>query len=317
MESVPRANGTADDTPGCTTSGTPSGAADDTTDETVDETVKDTPDDGQAARWNGPAGNAWVEAQDMVDALFAPLQDLLVEAVPAGRGGRVLDVGCGTGGTTVALARRLGADGRCVGVDISEAMVEAARARAVREGAAASFVRADAQDHAFEPAAFDAVVSRFGVMFFQDTVRALTNLRRAAKEGAGLRFVVWRDIAENPFMTTAERAAAPLLPDLPAREPGAPGQFAFADADRVRGLLAKSGWTGIDIRPVDAACVLPEAELVPYFSRFGPVGIALRDADEPTRARVVESVRTAFDPFVHGSEVRFTAACWRIDAHAG
>ncbi|MFD9463899.1 class I SAM-dependent methyltransferase [Streptomyces sp. NPDC060027] len=281
-----------------------------------DRTADGTAGDAQEARWNGPSGNAWVEAQDMVDALFAPLEELIVDVVPAGQRGRVLDVGCGTGGTTVAVARRLGTEGRCVGVDISGPMVEAARARAAREGARASFVRADAQDHVFEPAVFDVVVSRFGVMFFEDPVRAFTNLRRAAKDDARLRFVVWRDIAENPFMTTAERAAAALLPDLPERRPDAPGQFAFADADRVRRLLEESGWTGIGIRPVDAACVLPEAELVPYFSRFGPVGIALRETDEPTRARVVETVRAAFDPFVHGTEVRFTAACWQIDAHA-
>ncbi|MFJ6834540.1 class I SAM-dependent methyltransferase [Streptomyces sp. NPDC091209] len=298
----------------------PTGAADHRTDREADGEAngeaRGKAGDEQAARWNGPAGNAWVEAQDVVDALFAPLEELLVEAVPAGHGGRVLDVGCGTGGTTVALARRLGAEGRCVGVDISGPMVEAARARAAREGAGASFVRADAQDHVFEPAAFDAVVSRFGVMFFEDPVRAFTNLRRAAKEGARLRFIVWRDIAENPFMTTAERAAAPLLPDLPERRPDTPGQFALSDADRVRRLLEESGWAGIDIRPVDPTCVLPEAELVPYFSRFGPVGIALRETDEPTRARVVDTVRAAFDPFVHGTEVRFTAACWQIGASA-
>jgi len=270
----------------------------------------------QAKRWNGPAGNAWVESQEMVDALFAPLEELLVEAFPAGQGGRVLDVGCGTGGTTVAVARRLGPGGRCVGVDISEPMVEAARARAEREGVAASFVRADAQDHVFGPPAFDAVVSRFGVMFFADPVRAFTNLRRAVRAGAVLRFVVWRDVAENPFMTTAERAAAPLVPDLPARDPDAPGQFALADADKVRRLLGASGWDGVGVRPVDAVCVMPEKELTPYFSRFGPVGIALRDADEATRARVVPAVRTAFEPFVHGAEVRFTAACWQIDARA-
>ncbi|MFI0963331.1 class I SAM-dependent methyltransferase [Streptomyces sp. NPDC021080] len=270
----------------------------------------------QAERWNGPTGDAWVEAQDMVDALFAPLEKLIVDAVPAGQGGQVLDVGCGTGGTTVAVARRLGPGGRCVGVDISEPMVKAARARAERAGVRASFVRADAQDHVFEPAAFDAVVSRFGVMFFPDPVRAFTNLRRAAKEDAVLRFVVWRDLTENPFMTTAERAAAPLMPNLPKRVPDAPGQFALADADRVRGLLEESGWAGVGIRPVDAACVMPESELVPYFSRFGPVGIALRDTDPATRGRVVESVRAAFSPFVHGAEVRFTAACWQIDAGA-
>ncbi|MFF0137604.1 class I SAM-dependent methyltransferase [Streptomyces sp. NPDC005227] len=280
------------------------------------EAAKGKPDDEQAARWNGPSGNAWVEAQDVVDALYRPLQDLLVEAVPEGRGGRVLDVGCGTGGTTVAVARRLGPEGRCVGVDISGPMLDAARVRAEREDVPVSFVRGDAQDHAFEAGVFDTVVSRFGVMFFDDSVRAFANLRRAARAGAGLRFIAWRDVEENPFMTTAERAAAPLLPDLPERQPDAPGQFALADADRVRRLLEESGWEDIDIRPVDATCVLPADKLVWWFTRFGPVGTALRAADGPTRDRVVETVRPAFAPFIHADEIRFTAACWQIDARA-
>ncbi|MET7943094.1 methyltransferase domain-containing protein [Streptomyces sp. NPDC005302] len=278
--------------------------------------AKGKPDDEQAARWNGPSGNAWVEAQDVVDALYRPLQDLLVEAVPEGLGGRVLDVGCGTGGTTVAVARRLGPEGACVGVDISGPMLDAARARAEREDVPVSFVRGDAQDHAFEAGVFDTVVSRFGVMFFEDSVRAFANLRRAARAGAGLRFIAWRDMEENPFMTTAERAAAPLLPGLPERRPDAPGQFAFADADRVRRLLEESGWEDIDIRPADATCVLPADKLVWWFTRFGPVGTALREVDEPTRERVVETVRPAFAPFAHADEIRFTAACWQIDARA-
>lgn len=103
-----------------------------------------------------------------------------------------LPVGCGTGSTTVAVARLLGRSGRCTGIDVSERMLAAARARAVRERVPASFVRADAQVHAFEERCFDLVVSRFGVMFFADPVVAFANLRRAAMVGAGLRFVAWR-----------------------------------------------------------------------------------------------------------------------------
>ncbi|WP_031487179.1 class I SAM-dependent methyltransferase [Streptomyces bicolor] len=274
-------------------------------------------DDEQAVRWNGPAARGWVGAQALLDRVLEPFEELLLEAVPAGRGGRVLDVGCGTGGTTVAVARRLGPGGHCVGVDISEPMITAARSRAERESAPASFIRADAEDHPFEPAAFDAVISRFGVMFFSDSVRAFANLRRAARDEAGLRFIVWRGPAENPFMTTAERAAAPLLPNLPARRPDGPGQFAFADPDLIHRILAASGWTGIDIRPVDVPCTLPERELVGYFTRLGPVGQVLPEVDERTRARVVETVRAAFEPFVHGPDVRFTGACWLVDARAG
>lgn len=271
-------------------------------------------DDEQATLWNGPAGRAWVEAQESLDQMLQPFEDLLVEAVAAGSGGRVLDVGCGTGSTTLAVARRLGAKGRGTGIDISEPMIAAARVRAERERAPASFIRANAQTHAFEPASFDMILSRFGVMFFDDPVRAFANLRRAASADAELRFVAWRSAAENPFITTAERAAAPLLPNLPARRPDAPGQFAFADRRRVSTILEESGWAEIEIRPIDVACTLSEKALGRYLTRLGPVGLILHEADDRTRTQVIDSVRAAFDPYVHGAEVSFTAACWMVGA---
>jgi ubiquinone/menaquinone biosynthesis C-methylase UbiE len=296
------------------------------------EKLMDTPPnaaDEQLKLWNGPAGRAWVEVQEPLDNLFRPFENLLVEAAAAhwARLGarpsdasesrlRLLDVGCGTGSTTLAMARRLGAASSCVGVDISEPMLEVARTRAEREGSSATFISADAQTYAFEPASFDRVVSRFGVMFFDDPVRAFANLLQAARRGAELLCIAWRSAAENPFMTTAERAAAPLLPNIPPRRPNAPGQFAFADRSRVQHILEESGWTDVDIQPIDVPCVLPEHELTRYITRLGPVGSMLQSADEATRSRVIKTVRAAFDPFVHGSETRLTAACWTVSARA-
>jgi SAM-dependent methyltransferase len=274
-------------------------------------------EEDQAALWNGPAGQAWVDAQDMLDRLLMPFERLLADAVSARGPRHLIDVGCGTGSTTLAMARLLDGKGRCVGVDISEPMIRFARARAERCGSSASFVCADAQSLDFEPASADMIVSRFGVMFFDDPVRAFANLRRAALNGAELRFVVFRSPAENPFMTTAERAAAPYLPELPPRRPDAPGQFAFADRERVHSILEQSGWDGIDIRPIDVACSLPEPELLPYLSRLGPVGRALQQVDDGTREHVLRTVRAAFDPYIHGSEVRFDSACWMASAKAG
>ena len=270
---------------------------------------------GQAAVWNGPGGQGWVEMQEVTDGLFQPLEDVLVDAVDSGAGGRVLDVGCGAGVTTLAIARRLGSGGSCTGIDVSEALVSAARSRAEREGVGARFIRADAQRHTFEPGSFNMVVSRFGVMFFDDTVQAFANLRAAAREGGLLRLIVWRSATENPFMTTAARAAA-LLVKIPQGEPEAPGQFALADEQRVRTLLEKSGWTGIEIQLTDVVCTMPEKNLVRYFTQLGPLGRALSDMDPSARARVAELVRPAFDPYVDGSEVRFTAACWIVGARA-
>jgi SAM-dependent methyltransferase len=273
-------------------------------------------DDDQATRWNGPAGCGWVELQGVLDQIYKPIEELLVEAVAAGSSDSVLDVGCGTGGTTVAVAKRLGPKGHCVGIDISEPMLTAAEARAARAGVATSFVRANAQSHRFEAAHFDTILSRFGVMFFDDPAAAFANLRRAARDDAGLRFVAWRSASENPFMTTAERAAAPFLPNMPARKPDAPGQFAFADSQRVHRILGESGWSAIDIHSIDVACSFPEKALVQYLTRIGPVGLIFDQTDEPTRVRVIETVRAAFEPYVHGSEVRFNAACWMVGARA-
>ena len=270
----------------------------------------------QSTNWNSGSGSAWVDLQALLDDVLKPFEDLLIEAVSSTSGGRVLDVGCGTGGTTLAVARALGSKGRCTGIDISEPMIAAACARAEREHSTATFVCDDAQTHEFALASFDRFISRFGVMFFDEPVEAFANLRRAASGGAEMRFITWRSAEENPYMTTAERAAASLLPDIPARVPDAPGQFGLADRRRFRRILEGSGWADVDLRPIDVQCTFPERELVRYFTRLGPLARILEEADDGMRTRIVEHVRPAFDPFVHGDEVRFDAACWMACARA-
>ncbi|MCF7750195.1 class I SAM-dependent methyltransferase [Bacillus subtilis subsp. subtilis] len=272
-------------------------------------------DNAQHALWNGPAGQVWVQAQPMLDGLFAPFAERLANTLPHQAPRRVLDVGCGTGAVSLAIAARLGPAGRCTGLDISAAMIDAARARAHTAGVAVDFIAADAQRHAFAPAAFDHIVSRFGVMFFDDPVQAFTRLRHATRRGGSLHALAWRSPAENPFMTTAERAAAPLL-TLPPRSADGPGQFAFADPARVRGMLADSGWSAIDMVAVDQVCTIPTTALRSYVSLMGPVGAMLRDPqlDPDLRAAVLQALEHAFAPFVQGDSVRFVAACWALRA---
>jgi SAM-dependent methyltransferase len=260
--------------------------------------------------WNGSAGHAWVAAQAALDQMYAPFNDLLADGLTAGQ---VLDVGCGTGSTMLALAKRGMA---CTGVDPSGPMLDAARARMAREGMAADFIQADAQACAFSPGGFDAVVSRFGVMFFADPVAGFANLRGATRPGGRLRFAAWRGTADNPFQVAAEEAARPLLPELPPRKPEEPGQFAFADRDRIFSILKDSGWSATTIEPVDVPCRFALAELETYIAVMGPVGRALQQADDETRTRVMAAVRPAFDDFLEGEEVRFTAACWMANACA-
>jgi SAM-dependent methyltransferase len=264
----------------------------------------------QARLWNGSAGRGWVAAEAALDRMFAGFDPLLADGIAAGR---VLDVGCGTGSTTVALARRVE---DVIGVDHSAPMIEAARARAERAGVAARFVQGDAQTHAFAPAGFDTVISRFGVMFFADPVAAFANLHRAVQPGGHMRFAAWRSAAENPFMIAAEGAAAPLLPGLAARKPDEPGQFGFADRGRIFSVLKDSGWAAVDIQPVDVGCRFAATELENYLACMGPVGRALQLADDTIRLRVIDAVRPAFDTFVQGEDACFTAACWMVNARA-
>jgi SAM-dependent methyltransferase len=275
------------------------------------------PNQDQTTLWNEAAGQAWVEMQATLDRMLAPFETLLIERGLDDLTRRVLDVGCGSGSTTFAAAKRLGKQGAAVGVDISAPMLEVAEQRALRERVDnATFVNADAQTYAFEPQRFDAVISRFGVMFFDDPVAAFANIRRAARSDARLSFVSWRGRADNPFMTAAMRAAAPLMPSLPAPDPDAPGQFALSDPDRVRRILEASGWSRIDLQPIDVPTTVPKEELFLYVTKMGPVGAALKEVDEVTRERVIAAVRAGFEPFIRNDEARFNAACWLVTARA-
>jgi SAM-dependent methyltransferase len=271
----------------------------------------------QYAAWNEASGRAWVELQEVLDRVMAPFADRLLDEASPGAGARVLDIGCGAGATTLAAARRLGPSGLCLGVDISAPLLAAAEARATAEGLrSAAFLQADAQDHAFEPHAFDAVLSRFGVMFFDDPVAAFANIRRAARPAATLAFVAWRSPEDNPFMTTAAVAAAPFLPELPPPAPDAPGPFAFANDDRVRRILDASGWTDVDARPLDVACSLAEKELLTYATKLGPAARALREMDAATFDRASAAIRAAFEPYVREGRAHFVAKCWLVTARS-
>ncbi|MBZ9744087.1 class I SAM-dependent methyltransferase [Mesorhizobium sp. CO1-1-7] len=275
------------------------------------------PNTRQAALWNDASGKAWVEMQPILDEILAPFERLVVDAGYPGEGGNVLDIGCGAGATTLAVARRVGNNGRCVGLDISQPLVALATERTQAEEVAnASFEVGDAQTYAFESGRFDAVVSRFGIMFFDDPVAAFSNIRQAARRGGKLAFVAWRSPAENDFMTTAGRAAAPFLPTAPAPDPDAPGQFAFADGAKVKRILEASGWSSIDVRQANLPCKIAEGDLMMYATRLGPLAAALREVDQATAEKIITVLPAAFAPFVKDGQARFNAACWLVTALA-
>lgn len=272
--------------------------------------------DPAAMGWAARRGESWAVLQPILDGMFAPLEALLTERAAAAAPSRVLDIGCGAGATALALAQRLGAPAQVTGVDISPALIALAQQRAAAAGLATQtqFITADAQRHGFAPASADAVVSRFGVMFFDDPVAAFANLHRATAPGGRLTFLAWRSAAENPFFTAAERAARPLLPPQPPADPTAPGQFAFADAGRVQAILTAAGWQDVVLEPADVPFTLSAADFDSYLRRMGNLGATVATLPPVEADAVLAAAAEGFAPF--RSEQGFAAetALWLYSA---
>ncbi|HSS03197.1 MAG TPA: methyltransferase domain-containing protein [Kofleriaceae bacterium] len=268
--------------------------------------------DEQIALWNGVQGATWVAMQERLDNQLLPLGRAVQRALAPRAGERILDIGCGSGQTALDLADAVGPDGRVLGVDISEPLLAIARRRAAAAGVdRAEFVTADAQTHAFAPG-HDAVYSRFGVMFFADPVAAFTNLARALRPGGRLAFVCWRRPDENPLMMAP--LAAAVAAGLPPPEPGppdAPGPFAFADRERVTGILSAAGFTDIALAAHDEAIGGNDLEAALDLTfHVGPLGRMLRNHPEQ-RAAVTESVRAVLARHVvAGGVVLMPSATW-------
>ncbi len=275
--------------------------------------MSEAPNAAQATYWNETAGPTWAELQAPLDRQLEPLGRRVMAELSL-PGARILDVGCGAGATSLALAEAVGPDGAVLGVDVSHPLLEVARARAAGR-ANLAFQEADAQAFALPPASFDAVFSRFGVMFFADPAAAFANLRRALKPGGRLAFVCWRAPTENPVMVLPMQAALPLVATPPApAEPGAPGPFAFADPERVRGILESAGFEAIAITPHDEKIGSGGLDTALGIAlRVGPLGTLLRENPDQ-RDAVVAAVRAALAPHEGPDGVKLDSATWIVTA---
>ncbi|MDR3509484.1 MAG: methyltransferase domain-containing protein [Caulobacteraceae bacterium] len=268
--------------------------------------------------WNAQAGQTWAQFQEQLDRQIEPLGREAMRVLAPRPGEAILDIGCGCGQTTVELAARVGPAGEVLGADISEPMLAVARARPAPAGSAASDFRlVDAQTGDLGAGAFDAAFSRFGVMFFSDPPSAFANIRKALKPGGRLTFVCWRPYLENPWMRAPMEAAAALLPPTTPPDPTAPGPFAFADPERVRGILTQAGFKDIAIAPYDAKIGGGDIDQTLALAfRVGPLGAALRE--NPDRAAdVTDAVRAALESYVTPEGVLMPSAVWVVQASAG
>ncbi|MEM0946219.1 MAG: class I SAM-dependent methyltransferase [Pseudomonadota bacterium] len=271
----------------------------------------------QADIWNGQMGANWVETHSLTDDMLSSTLVHLVQAVTSNSPQRVLDIGCGNGATTAAIAGAQDGQGRSVGIDLSRAMI--ANATTLWSGLSdkVSFIADDAGTHDFGTERFDHFSSRFGTMFFADQTAAFSHLRRFASDGASMYLITWRSPEENSFLTTGPRVVASVLGPQPPGTLEAPGPFAMSDPDSVRTMLTGSGWVDTGFEALDLKFSFRADDMDTFMTKLAPLGPAVAEADEAKQARIFDLVRSEYRASIEDGRLVYDAACWAVTARAG
>lgn len=273
--------------------------------------------------WNGANGDLWVANQARLDRMLEPFGRALFATASARPGEAVLDIGCGAGASTFDFAEAIGAAGRVLGVDISQALIQRAREQAA-EVANVEFRLADAATASLGEA-FDLIVSRFGVMFFDDPTAAFVRMRQALKPGGRLVFVCWRESKINDWTRLPMAAVRDLVPPPPPPDPEAPGPFSFGDGSRVERILREAGYVDIEIKPFDHPILFGEGatadaavdDAVDLALQVGPLSRLLADHAGDVRRQALAAVRLAFRRKVAAQGVLLDGAAWIVTAGRG
>jgi SAM-dependent methyltransferase len=268
--------------------------------------------------WNTVGGPRWIGLGGLVERRNLTFNDLLLERSAVALDESVLEIGCGTGATTIPLAEAVGPRGRVVGVDISEPMLAGARQRLAESGLGnISLVQADAQVRRLEAGRFDLIVSRFGVMFFADPVAAFSNLLPAARPGGRLCFVCWGPLEENRHWMIPYEVALRHLGAPAPTPPHAPGPLAFSDRDYVRSILERAGFADvvIDRKTPDIIGSTPEEE-AEYACVMGPPArlIDEKKPDQAVRATIRQEMADAFAAYARGGPMLLPSTVFLVTA---
>jgi SAM-dependent methyltransferase len=272
------------------------------------------------SEWQGRTGDAWAEEWRRTDRTLAPVNAALLACAAPLEDARILDIGCGAGATSFAFADAF-PNAAITGLDLSDALVAAARAR-IGGHLNVRFVSGDASRWAPEDGRpFDLIVSRHGVMFFDDPIAAFARLRSLAPAGR-LLFSCFRAADENEWVTAMRPAIARHAPAALDVPPPASGPFAFADPARIDAILRSAGFAPPVVTPLDfdflvGAGADPLAEALAYFRRIGPLARLMAGLDDATRAAFLADIAGIAAARMSEEGVVFRAAAWIVDSKAG
>jgi SAM-dependent methyltransferase len=272
----------------------------------------------QSDYWNGDEAAHWLIEEHRYDRMLAPFNGHLLEAARVTGADRVLDIGCGCGSTTRA-AGRVATDGRALGIDLSEPLLRRAEEKTLEEGLTnVSFEQADAQVHPYIDSSYDAAISRFGVMFFDDPATAFANLGRAVRPGGRIAFVCWAEPVENEWIVVPGAAAAKYVA-LPAlNDPDSRGPFSLADKERLVATLETARLVDVSIESLTETLIIGSdpAESADFLKRTGIAQALLKDADTATVGQITEAVEVALEPFEDDDGIRLGSKAWLVTARA-
>lgn len=274
----------------------------------------------QREYWNSKVGEEWARHADLMDAMLRPVTDAGLARLQLTRGERVLDIGCGSGATTLLAGERVGASGEAVGVDLSRPLLALAGQRAAADGANVRFVEADVTQAPIPGAPFDAAFSRFGVMFFDDPVHGFARMRAALRPGGRIVFICWRPFVENGWAHAPLAALKPVLHSaVTPPDPTAPGPFQLQDAAKIEATLADAGWRDASIARWDGDVLVGGGggadAAAAFLLKIGPCARAIAD-QRIDPALAARTLTTFLRQHETAGRVALPAACWIVRAVA-
>lgn len=272
----------------------------------------------QREYWNGPAGEKWAILADNQDKMLGHLGETAMEAVDLTDGNNVLDIGCGSGGTTFEISRRVGSTGKVMGIDISEPMLAIAKARSAANNITnVEFSEADVTTFDFSTHIFERAFSRFGVMFFEDPIASFSNFASSIAAGGKIAFCCWRDLKYNEWFEFPLNVGLKYCPPPEKSDPNAPGPLAFKEKDRIQTILSATGFTRIAIENYNSKLVVGPTpkDAAKQLSEFGPLYRLLANATDTITTSVRNELSSELEEFLTPDGVKLGASIWIVSAY--
>jgi len=269
--------------------------------------------------WSGKGGDIWVERQNAMDTMLSPLGEAALNKLDFNEEENVLDIGCGCGHTTLNIAERIGPSGNVTGLDISEPMLKRAKESAIEMSLTnTSFKCVDVQTEDLGEAIYSTAFSRFGVMFFEDSIAAFKNINKSLISGGCLSFVCWQSPAVNPWQSLFIQEIKKFL-ELPSPPPRSPGPFAFMESEYVSSILEESKFQDITIEGYETEVNMFSGRSLSdsvkdYISINPVVSGMLKESSENKIAEIIDSAIEAFSPYYTEKGLIFPSATWLVTA---